>query len=214
MSHEIPVIEAELRTHVGTRYAKRLRDSGKIPAVVYGHGEAPAHLAIDGALLLDAVKDHAHLIEVSYDGKTQAALIKDLQWDHLSRYLIHADLTRVDRSERVEVDVEIKFVGSPKSLEAAGAVLEQPLQALTVACRADAIPEMIEVSIADLTEETPVYASEAKLPDGVELITEGDTAVATISIAKAVEEEEDLPGGDEAEPEVITKAKEDEGGEE
>ncbi|MEQ9454874.1 MAG: 50S ribosomal protein L25 [Phycisphaeraceae bacterium] len=213
MAHDIPVIEAQTRTKLGSRYANRLRAEGKMPAVLYGHGIDPVHLTIDGKLLLDAILDHAHLIEVNVDGKVEAALIKDLQWDHLSRYLIHADLTRVDRSERVEVDVEIKFVGSPKALEAAGAVLEHPLQALTIASRADAIPEMISVSIAELTTENPIHAGDVTLPEGVELVTEADTIVAAITIAR--EEEEEEVEGEEggAEPEVIGKAKEGEGDE-
>lgn len=210
MSHEIPVIEAETRTKLGTRYATRLRAEGKMPAVLYGHGEAPVHLALDGKILLDAILDHAHLIEVKVDGKVEAALIKDLQWDHLSRYLIHADLTRVDRSERVEVDVEIQFVGSPKALEAAGTVLEHPLQSLTVACRADSIPEVIKVKIGELTQETPIHAGDLVLPEGVDLVTEAETVVAAITIAKVQDEaESDLEEGAEgAEPEVIAKGKE------
>lgn len=209
MAHDIPVIEAEPRTKLGSRYANRLRAEGKMPAVLYGHGIDAVHITIDGKLLLDAILNHAHLIEVNLEGKVEAALIKDLQWDHLGRFLIHADLTRVDRSERVEVDVEIQLVGSPKALEAAGAVLEHPLQALTVACRADSIPEVIKVSIGELTAETPIHAGEIALPEGVELVTEPETLIASITMAR--EEEEvavDAEGG--AEPEVIGKAKGDE----
>lgn len=206
MSHEIPTLSASVRTKLGTRYAKRVREEGQIPVVLYGHGQEPVHLAMDQKPLLHAVHHHTHLIEVDIDGTKEAALIKDIQWDHLSRYLVHADLTRVDRSERVEVEVEIEFTGDPKVLQKAGVVMDHPLQTLTVACRADSIPEVIEVSIEELTEDTPVHASEAKLPDGIELITPTDTVVASVSITQAIEDEgADEEGGDE--PEVIAKGK-------
>ncbi|QDU70852.1 50S ribosomal protein L25 [Mucisphaera calidilacus] len=207
MSHDIPTINAEQRTKLGTRYSQRLREDGKIPVVLYGHGQEPLHLAVEQKPLFDAVVSHAHLIDLDVAGKTETALIKDIQWDYLSRHLIHADLTRVDRSERVEVEVGIEFTGDPKALQQAGAVMDHPLQTLSIACRADAIPETIIVPIDELTSDTPVHASAATIPDGVELLTPGDTVLASVSITQAVEDEElETPGGDE--PEVINKGKE------
>src|SRR5690554_1476781 len=98
---EMPKLKTEARERLGTRYARRLRAEGKLPAVVYGHEQEPVSVTVDAGELQDILHSHAHLVEVDIAGQTGPCLIKDVQWDHLSTTIIHVDLTRVDLSEEV-----------------------------------------------------------------------------------------------------------------
>ncbi|MEM6551541.1 MAG: 50S ribosomal protein L25 [Planctomycetota bacterium] len=205
---ETPTLSAEARAKTGSRYARRLRDEGKLPAVVYGHGEGPVSLTLDAKTFGELLDTHAHLINLDIDGKAEPCLIRDVQFDHLHRYPVHADFTRVNLSEKVSVDVELVFSGEPEALKQAGSVLNQEMTALTVLCRADAIPDEIRVDISELTADHALTVSQIALPDGVSTEVDGDQAVATIAQVKAAPEPDTEDAGD-AEPEVIEKGKAD-----
>jgi len=203
---EIPTLNAENREKLGSRYTRRLREDGQLPAVVYGHGEAPAHIVFNGKAFNEAVHTGSHILDVTVAGKTEHCLIKSVQWDHLGRHIIHADLTRVDLSEKVEAVVSLELFGDPKAAQASGAVIEHPVVEVTVQCAANKIPDSIEIDISKLTADAPIHVSDVPLPAGVEMVSDADGIVAHIVITKAVEEETT----EEAEPEVIEKGKKEE----
>ncbi|MEX0741404.1 MAG: 50S ribosomal protein L25, partial [Phycisphaeraceae bacterium] len=153
MAHETPRIKAAQRDRLGTRYAARLRSSGKLPAVVYGHQEDPAHVAVDREELLHHLHEGSHMLELELDdGKTETCLVKDVQYDYLGTDIIHVDLTRTSLTEEVYVTVSIELKGREEApgLKEDGAILEQPLVELEVRCRANAIPDEIVVDISKL----------------------------------------------------------------
>jgi len=206
MSEVIPALDAENREKLGSRYTRRLREAGKIPAVVYGHGEEPAHIVFDAKLFNEAVHSGSHVLDVTVNGKTEHCLLKSVQWDYLGRSIIHVDLTRVDLSEKVESVVDIELAGDPKAAHAGGAGLEHPIVQVTILCAASKIPDKLVVDISKLTLETPIHVSDLVLPEGAEMISDGNGVVAHIVMSKVVEEEET----DGAEPEVIEKGKKEE----
>lgn len=206
-THETPTLSAELREKTGSRYARRLRDEGRIPANVYGHGEANSAVHLDAHTFEALIQQSAHLINIEVGGKTEPCLIKDVQWDHLGRHVVHIDLTRVDLKEKVEVEVELEFVGEPKAAAEPGAVVNHELTSLTVACRADAIPDSIKVYTEELTADVPILVGGLLMPDGVAPVNDADQIVAAIAYVKQAEETEGSEDG--AEPEVIG-AKDDE----
>lgn len=208
---QLPRIKSEPRQRTGTRYARRLRTDGKLPGVVYGHGKGNVPIVVDAEAFNDILQEHSHLVEVELDGAAEPCLIKDVQWDHLSSRIIHVDLTRVDLSEEVEVDVEIELVGEPASLEEEGAVLSQPLTELTITCRADSIPENITVDIGELGVGDSITVGELTLPEGVKAVTDEDQMVVQISVVAEAPEEEEAPVEGAEEPEVIGKAEAAEG---
>ncbi|MEX0655417.1 MAG: 50S ribosomal protein L25 [Phycisphaeraceae bacterium] len=210
-THEIPKVEARLRDRVGTRYAARLRKEGALPAVIYGHKQDPQSVAVDYRQFSDLLDDNAHLVEIHLDGKTEPCLIKDVQWDHLGVKLVHVDLARVDLTEEVEVEVELELTGEPKALEQAGAILDHPLQSIEIACRADAIPEIIKHDISELAVGDAVTVADLKLPAGVRAVTDAETVIAHIQVMEELSEEEEEAA--EAEPEVIGGRTEEEEGE-
>lgn len=218
MTHETPTLTAESRERTGTRYSNRLRKAGKLPVVIYGHGQEPQHLAVDGETFVERLLGGAHLFELKIDsGKTETCLVKDLQYDFLGDHIIHADLARVDLNEEVHVAVPILIKGQDKSpgCKAAGAIFEHPMTDLEVACKANAIPEEVVVDVSELEANSSITASQVELPAGVALVTDGDAVVAMVHVKKEEEEVEETPAESAAgaEPEVITERKEEEAGE-
>ena len=211
---DIPKLGAEPREKLGSRYAKRLRDRGRLPAVVYGHKQDPVHVSVDAWHFERLLEDGAHLLNVELDSTTESCLIKDIQLDHLGSHVVHADLTRVDMSEQVEVELELELTGEPEALEEAGAILSQPLTSLAVRCRADAIPEKLTHDISELTQEGSVTVGDLKLPSGMETDVDPETMVAQIQIMQEEPEEEPAEEAAEGEePEVIGKGEGEEEGE-
>jgi large subunit ribosomal protein L25 len=210
MPQTMPKIETQTRDRIGSRYAARLREAGRLPAVVYGHGQEPLHLSVDAKRFVEVLHDNTHLVELALDGKAEACLIKDVQWDYLGKKIIHVDLARVDLTEEVEVEVEIEFVGEPVVLKTPGALFEHPETTLLVSCLANNIPERITVDISGLQADELITIGDLKLPEGIKAVGDEDTMICRISIVEETEDE--TPTGDAgAEPEVIGRGKAEEG---
>lgn len=210
----LPRIETQPRERLGSRYAARIRQAGRLPAVVYGHNQDPLHLSVDARHFVEVLHGNAHLIEVVVGDNTEPALIKDVQWDHLGRQIIHVDLARVDLTEEVEVEVEVVLTGEPPALNEAGTVLDHPETVLEVRCLANNIPQRITVDVSELKVDEAITIGDLKLPEGVTAAGDPDTVIARISIVEELPEEEEVAEDAAAEPEVIGRAKEDESDEE
>lgn len=203
MSQETPVLEAETRTKLGSRYAIRLREAGRLPAVVYGHKQGAVHVSVDARSFNDIADSSAHLIEVKVNGTAEPCLLKAIQYDHLDRHAVHADFARVDLDELVEIELNIEFTGTAKALDEAGAMLDVPHGTVVIACKANAIPEGLTYDISGMETDVPVHARQLPLPDGVELVSEPEMTIAQIIIRAAVAEPEDEATEGDGEPEVI-----------
>lgn len=214
-SAETPTLDVTPRTKTGTRYAKRDRDAGQIPAVIYGHKKGPVHVTVDAKEFTDVLHGEAHLIDIKLDGKSEHTLVKAVQWDTFGVHVIHVDLERVDLSETIEVDVEIQLVGEPAALKEAGTVLDNPTTMVKISCRADAIPSHLEHDISELPMGEPVTVGDLTPPAGVTIVMPAEQMIcqiAGVKVSAAVTEA--LEGGGEdagAEPEVIGKDKEETG---
>lgn len=215
MSSERPLLTGEARQRVGTKYAMRLRREGKVPAVIYGHGIEPAHVAFDVDAVSTAIHHGAHLLDVNVgNGSAETVLIKDVQFDFLGDHIIHVDLARVDLTEEVTVWVPIELAGEDNAvgLKEVGALLQQPMTDLEVTCRADQIPDRIVVDVSELAAGESIAVGDITLPEGVTAESDEDAVIATISVVS----EEEVEALDEAtadtdtaaEPEVISERKE------
>lgn len=211
---ETPTLEVTARTKTGTRYAKRDREAGLIPAVIYGHKQGPVHVTVNAKAFTELLHNEVHLIDVKLDGKSEHTLVKAIQWDTFGREIIHVDLERVDLTETIEVEVELQLVGEPTALKEAGTVLDHPTTMVKISCRADAIPSHLEHSIADLQAGVPVTVADVTVPAGVTIVMPADQLICQISGVKvSASVEAAIEGDDAAEPEVINKGKEEEAGE-
>jgi large subunit ribosomal protein L25 len=167
-------IAAEPRTEFGKGGARRTRRAGKVPAVLYGHGQQPRHIALPARELLHAFKGGANvLLTLELDGGTELALPKDVQRDPLKGTLDHVDLLLVRRGEKVTVDVPVHLVG-----EAAGETLvNQEQTTLSVQAEATHIPTAFELSIDGLEVGQTITAGKVDLPSGVTLVTDPEAVV-------------------------------------
>jgi large subunit ribosomal protein L25 len=207
------VLKAEVRKDAGTKHAKVLRKTGKLPAIVYGHKKGSVALAFNARQFV-ATLHHGHrLFDVQMDTKTETMLVKALQYDHLGKDIIHADLVRVDLAERVKVTVPIELRGTSAGSHEGG-IIDEHLANLEIECTVASIPEFIEVSIKEINIGDAVHAKDIELPAGAKLITNPEALILTchlVAAAKSTEElEEDMPTA----PEVITERDPDEESEE
>ena len=216
MAQQTPKIKAQDRPKLGSKYAARLRRSGMMPAVIYGHKQDPDHVALHTEQLVTHLQHGTHLLEVELDGgKTQTCLIKEVQYDYLGTDVVHVDLTRVDLTEQVTVAIPITIKGADASpgLKESGAFLEQPVTDLHIRCQVNAIPEQIIADISQLQVGDVLTVESVELPAGVEAEDSPDTAIASVHITKIEEEVvEEVEVETGTEPEIITERRpEDEG---
>ncbi|MEM9165576.1 MAG: 50S ribosomal protein L25 [Planctomycetota bacterium] len=209
MHENAPVIKAERRERTGSRYARRLRDAGRLPVVVYGHGQQPAHVSVDAKTTIRAIHDGERVFKIDLDGSQDIVLLRDVQFDYLGDGIVHADLSRVSLDEVTHANVRVKLVGDAVGLKEAGTTLVHPHDELSVECKLRDLPDEIEVDIAHLESGDSITAGEVQLPAGVKLLSDASTVLATIAAAMkaAPTAEEETVGGD-AQPEVIEKKKE------
>ena len=187
---------------------KRLRQSGQIPAVLYGHGEAGVMLSVNERELSKAIDHGSHIVDLK-GGANESALIKDVQWDAFGIKVLHLDLTRVDANEAVEVTLPIELKGEASGTRQGGTLNFHQHQ-LTILCPANLLPDKLEVKISDLEVGQSIAASDVELPPGAELAEDGNTPIVSCSVVVEAAGEEDAEGGAAAEPEVIGKKDEEE----
>jgi large subunit ribosomal protein L25 len=206
-TQQIPQIEVQPRPRLGSRYAARLREAGRLPVVVYGHKQEPVHLSVDYRKVRDLLHAKTHLLEVILDAKPQPVLVKDIQWDHLGAEILHLDLTLVDLTERVTVRVELVLTGTGEAvgLKEEGAILEHPLSHISIECLATQIPEKIVLDVTELKVGQVMTVRDLKLPAGVTTTLDTNTALATISVVAEEVVEAPVAEAGVAEPEVIGK---------
>ncbi len=207
---ELMVLEAEIRQQKGSKAVRRLRDRkvGKLPAIVYGHGQAPVCISVNAHDFVEALHHGHRIFEVQLPGGKQTLLVKDLQYDHFGKQLIHADLMRVDLSERVTVTVSLALRGTAKGTHEGG-IVDQMLDHLEVECRVTEIPEVLDVSIKELGVGEMIYAKDVSLPAGVNLKTNPEALICLCHLPKIKEAAEaGVPAVEgPQEPEVITERK-------
>ena len=152
------------------------------------------------------------MFELEVGDQTQVCLLKDVQYDALGDHIQHADFWRVDEDTPVTVNVALEFVGVP--VQVTGAVIDYVMREVRVSCVPRRIPHHLEIEVAGLQVGEHIEAKDIALPEGTALVDPPDTTVATFHYkhAQAMEEDEETTeGDDDAEPEVITERKPDEG---
>ena len=205
------VLKAEIRKEQGKKHSAKLRQQDKIPAIIYGHKQEPQSIVLDLHDFTEGLHHGHKLLDIEIDGNKEKLLIKEVQYDHLGKKIIHADLIRVDLSETVEVKVRLVFKGTPAGASEGG-ILEEHLDSIEVECAVTDIPESIDVSVKGLKIDESLHVSDIVLPAGVKLVTDPELLV--IACHKPIE----VAPVEEAEvveepttPEVITERKPKEG---
>lgn len=215
MTTQTPSLTANRRDRLGSRYARRYRDQGRLPAVVYGHGTQPLAVVVDARETLRHINKGEKVFTLAIEGESQpqTVLLKDVGFDYLGSNVIHADFTRVDLNERVRTKVHLRLIGDAKGLKVAGNILLHPTNEIEVECRVADLPDHLEVDISELDLGHAITVSEIKLPKAdMKLLTDPHAIVAQVVIQHEIKiEEAAVVGAEGAEPEVITARKPEEG---
>lgn len=180
-------VHAELRENFGKGFARRLRAAGKIPAVIYGHGATPVHVALPGHQVSLLVRRANAVLELDVNGTEQLTLVKDVQKDPVRQIIEHIDLLVVKKGEKIQVDVPIVVVGEPF----AGTIAN--LDAVSVALEVEAthIPQNVEIDVEGLEEGTHITAADLNLPKGAVLAADPEMLIVAISVPAAALTSED-----------------------
>jgi large subunit ribosomal protein L25 len=180
----------------GSRATRRLRREGKVPGVLYGGQGDPLPLAVDGRELRQALLASGAVIELTMDGKSTPAVVKDTQRHPVRGETTHVDFLRVDLSKPIQAVVPVELTGvddSPGVRD--GGVVDQPLREVTIEALPNEIPESVTLDVSELAIGDVATLERVVMPSGVTLIDELDTAVATVlapRLRDAGEEEEGL----------------------
>ena len=201
-------IAAEPRSALGSRANKRLRDSGKVPGVVYGHKEAVVPVALPKKELVNHLNKGAHVFDLGLSGKTEKVLVKEVQYEHLGIEVIHVDFARVSLDEKVEVTVPLELKGTPKG-EADGGVLQQIIAELEVECLVTDIPDRVTHNVSEMGIDDALHVKDLALPPGAKAMQDADLIVAMVKVI-AEDEAAAAPEAGAAEPEIIGRKPEDE----
>lgn len=201
------VLQVEKRDWVGKRRVRRQRAEGRIPAVLYGHGEDVVHLSAATADLATVLRHGSQLVDL--DGAVkESALIKDIQWDTYGIEMLHVDLTRVSADERIAVTVPVEIRGEAPGTKQGG-VVENPVHEIEIECLAVAIPSSLQANVNQLELDQAISAGDLELPEGAKLLVEADLVlVQCVEPAPEMEMEEGVSGA--VEPEVIGAKKDEE----
>ncbi|AKU65272.1 50S ribosomal protein L25 [Schaalia meyeri] len=182
-----PVLLAEERTEFGKGAARRTRRAAKVPTVLYGHGAEPRHLDVPAHDLFLIVRGTKNaLVELKIEGKSQLALVKEVQVHPVRRNILHADFLAVKADEKVDVEVAVIVTGEP----APGTVHTVEEFTILVKAPATAIPESLEVSIEGVEAGSAVRVADLVLPTDVEVELDPETVIVSVQEAAAEQKEE------------------------
>jgi large subunit ribosomal protein L25 len=210
------LLRIEKRKSFGKRNNERLRRAGKLPAILYGHGEEAVSLSLAADQVEASLRHGAKVVDLDGDANGKA-LLQDIQWDAFLQQVLHVDLLRVRAGEKVQIDVPIELKGeSPGVLN--GGIIEQVVHSIEIEVALDVIPDKLHISIKNLQIGDHLSAKDIMdLPPGAKILVDEDELI--VHCVMPVTEEEEAEAAEEgatAEPEVIKKGKdeEDEEGEE
>ncbi|HEY9499816.1 MAG TPA: 50S ribosomal protein L25/general stress protein Ctc [Terrimesophilobacter sp.] len=187
-------VVAELRESFGKGAARKLRATGRIPAVIYGHGTDPQHVSLPGHEISLILRKANAILSLDVAGKKQLALVKDVQKDPVRQIIEHLDLVIVKKGEKVHVEVPIHVEGEPFS----GTIAMQEVNTLRLEVEATHIPERVVVDVEGAEEGTQVHAKDVVLPEGASLIDDEELLIVNVIVPAAANLGEPAEGEGEA----------------
>ncbi|MSR30402.1 MAG: 50S ribosomal protein L25 [Gemmataceae bacterium] len=200
-------ITAKSRPEKGANRIARLRKTGQVPGILYGHKETPISISTSHDELFKAVTHGTRLVDLETDGKLEKALIREVQWDFLGKDVIHVDFSRVSADEKIQVTVPLELKGvAPGVLS--GGVLDMPMHSVQIECLALDIPESIKINITELQIGSVIHVKDLVALAGIRFLADADAIVVHVIQQKA-EVAAPVEGAvtEGTEPEVIKKAK-------
>jgi large subunit ribosomal protein L25 len=200
-------LQAEARKTIGKRHSKRLRAGGKVPAVLYGHGEKTVSLAISAEQMMAVVRHGARVVDLK-GAVSDSALIRELQYDTYGLEILHVDFARVSADERVNVKVPLEVRGQAAGIKEGG-IVEHLIHEVEIECPVAAIPDKVFLNVANLKLDESMTVGQATLPEGAKIVS-GAEEIAVQCLKPLATEEEGAAAPaatDGSEPELIRKEK-------
>ncbi|AMV36600.1 50S ribosomal protein L25 [Planctomyces sp. SH-PL62] len=189
----------------GTRASRRMRAAGRVPAVIYGHKQAVVTISLSAIDARSMIAAASHLAELDLGGQTETVLIRDVQWDHLGREIIHVDFARVNKEELIETEVEIDFKGDAVGV-GDGGLLQPVIRSLRVKCPAGSIPDSIKIDVSGLKLGEGIHIRDLQVPQGV--VVEAEPELLVVHVVAPSQEVESTEG-EAVQPEVIKPERKD-----
>jgi large subunit ribosomal protein L25 len=214
------IVEGAPRAHRGKNEARRLRETGKVPAVLYGGKGQSVPLTVNAkqvTAILRSETGHNTLFQIDLAGKQEPVIVKDWQVDPVSGLLLHVDLLRVAMDVRMRVKVPVHSFGEPAGVKVQGGVFEVVTREVEIECLPSEIPSEFRVDVSGLMMGQSLRAGELPIDKAkMKLLTDADRVLSHVVALRAEEEKpaEVVPGATPAEPEVIKKGKKEVEGEE
>jgi large subunit ribosomal protein L25 len=187
-------ITAQSRKLQGTGASRRLRASGRVPAIVYGGADKPAAIDLDHNEILLALRKEAFqssIINLNLDGKKQPVLLRDVQAHAYKKLVLHVDFQRVDETHEIHIKVPLHFINAEQSpgVKQSGGIVSHVTTEIDVKCLAKNLPEFIEVDLKDMVSGHSIHAADIKFPEGVKLAhADQNPVVATILAVRGADE--------------------------
>lgn len=207
-------VRAELRAGRGKNDSRRLRARGMVPLTIYGGEGEPVAAAAplrELAAILRSGAGHNAIFTLDVDGVGPSeVMFLDRQIDPVKSRLIHADLRRLVRGQEIEVTVRIELEGEPEVVREGEGVLEQLLREVEIRCRPSIIPDFISVDVSGLGAHEVLHVSDIQVGEDIAVLTDPETAVATVAVVREEPVEAVVPETETVEPEVIGKGKKEE----
>ncbi|HEY7877398.1 MAG TPA: 50S ribosomal protein L25 [Gemmatimonadaceae bacterium] len=211
-------LSASKRSTIGKGAARKLRSADMIPGVIYGHSREAQPVAVSTrelGRLLDRIAAETTVVELDIDGTVSRTLIREIQRHPFKREVLHIDFLELVAGEKVTVDLPILLVGTSTGVRNSGGVLDQILREISVEVDPANMPTHIEVDVTELDLNDSIHVRDLKVPEGVEVLVEGDATVCVVAPprmeAEVAAPEAAVEGEAVTEPELIRKAKADEG---
>ncbi len=203
------LLHVEKRNSFGKRNNERLRRAGRLPAILYGHGEESVSLTLAADQFEASIRHGAKVVDLDGDASGKA-LLQDVQWDTFFQQVLHVDLLRVRAGEKVKIDVPIELRGEAPGVRDGG-VLEQLIHSIEIEVALDVIPDKLHLRLNNLQIDGHLTAKDiVDLPEGATILSDEDAMIVHCVMREVEEEAAAAEEGVSAEPEVIGKGKEDE----
>ena len=178
------------RTKTGTKGSQALRREGSIPGVLYYSGEKNVNITVDKSVLFHAMQSGQRIFEIDQDGESQYTMIKELQYHPVTDAIIHIDLMRVRRSEKMTISVSLVLIGEAIGIKEGG-VLSQSMTQIEISCFPTDVPEHIEIDIEDLEINSARSVADIKIDnEDIEIVSNTNLNVVSITPPAAEEEPE------------------------
>ncbi|MCP4158058.1 MAG: 50S ribosomal protein L25 [bacterium] len=193
-------INAESRNEVGKKIAKKLRNEGRIPAIIYGGKKESIPVSLLISDLKEVLKSETGentVLKIVRDDIQVDAMLKEIQMDYLSDNYIHVDLIRIDLTKELEVNVHITITGEAIGVKVEGGIFDFMTREVRVKCLATAIPKELVLDVSELHIGQTIKVAELEIPDGVKLLSDTNSVVCSVSMKGVLDEEEEGEEGEE-----------------